>query len=123
MQCSYCSIFQSQSKEKKFPEDANLSLPIDQSKAKTLMKAQPFVYNDTMITPEYRRFFEIGLGFWLSNGGNPNPGYHYFVYGNWMGGSIDPTARPSMSNPHTRLRAMAQGFCLIKLFVEKFLYF
>ena len=65
-----------------------------------------------MITAEYRHFFEIGLGFWLSNGGNPNPGYHYFVYGNWMGGSIDPTARPSMSNPHTRLRAMAQGFFL-----------
>ena len=94
---------------KRFPRGTNLSLPIDEGKAKMLMKARPIIYNETLVTQDYKRFFEIGLGYWLSNGGSPSPGYSYFVYGNWMGGSIDPTAQPSMTNPQTRFRAMAQG--------------
>ena len=76
------------------------------------MKALPSVYNETLVTAEYRRFFEVGLGFWMSERGNPRPGYQYFLYGNWMGGSIDPTAKSSLSNPLTRVRAMAQGIIL-----------
>ena len=80
------------------------------------MQTRPIVYNETMLSDEYKRFFEVGLGYWLSNGGNPNPGYNYFVYGNWIGGSLDPTAMPYLANPRSKLTAMAQG----KYIVDKF---
>ena len=76
------------------------------------MKALPHVYNETLVTQDYRHFFEVGLGFWLSERGNPRPGYQYFLYGNWIGGSIDPTAKSSLSNLLTRVRAVAQGIFL-----------
>ena len=93
----------------KYPKGTNLSLPINEERAKTVMKAHPVVYNASMVTDEYRHFFEVGLGFWLSNGGNPNPGYSYHVFGTWMGGSMDPTARPFLQNERTKLVAIAQG--------------
>eukprot|EP00795_Rhopilema_esculentum_P002676 gene2676-884_t len=103
------SFLKSETKARKFSNEANISLPIDERKAKIIMQTRPIVYNETMLSGEYKRFFEVGLGYWLSNGGNPNPGYNYFVYGNWIGGSLDPTAMPYLANPRSKLTAMAQG--------------
>ena len=94
---------------RRYPKGTNLSLPMNEQRGKAVMKANPIVYNESLVTEDYNRFFEIGLGYWLSNGGNPQPGYQYFVYGNWMGGSMDPTAKPPLSDPRAQLTAMAQG--------------
>ena len=68
------------------------------------MKGNPVIYNESLVTEDYSRYFEVGLGYWLSEGGNPSPGYNYFRFGNWMGGTMDPTADQT-----SYILSMAQG--------------
>ena len=59
------------------------------------------VYNTSILTEDYKNYFEVALGYWLSGGGNPD--YNFYKYSSLMGGSID------RSQGYSPILTQAQG--------------
>ena len=72
------------------------------------MELLPGVYNTTLLTPYFKRYFEIALGFWLSGGGQPDKKFDYFKYSSYMGGSLDPSV-PLPLDAKDSIVPLAQG--------------
>ena len=53
------------------------------------MLAYPHIYNVSILSNEYRHYFEVALGYWLSAGGNPEKKFDYYKYASYMGGTLD----------------------------------
>lgn len=84
----------------------SFGIPMDATKTRVLMDLLPEVYNTSILTDEYRRYFETALGFWLSGGGRPDKKFDYYKYSSYMGGSLDG----SVVDKHVQLdSSRAQG--------------
>ena len=81
---------------------------MDEQKTRALMELLPGVYNTTLLTPYFKRYFEIALGFWLSGGGQPDKKFDYFKYSSYMGGSLDPSV-PLPLDAKDSIVPLAQG--------------
>lgn len=66
---------------------------------KQLMKNNPQLYNASSLPETYYRYFEIGLGFFITNGGDSQYAetYDFKKYGNLIGGVSDPTLSQNAS--------------------------
>ena len=58
---------------------------------KTLMRYNPGMYNVSSLTDSYYRFFEVALGYWLTEGNRSYSNYNYVTYGKLLGGAVDTT--------------------------------
>lgn len=67
---------------------------MDATKTRALMELLPEIYNTSVLTDEYHRYFETALGFWLSGGGHPEKKFDYYKFSSYMGGSLDRTVVP-----------------------------
>ena len=72
---------------------------INDDKMKQLMKHNSQLYNASSLPETYYRFFEIGLGFFITNGGHPRYAetYDFKKYGKLIGGVSDPTLSQNAS--------------------------
>ncbi|XP_002736516.1 protein dispatched homolog 1-like [Saccoglossus kowalevskii] len=68
----------------------NWSLPTSETKIRSLMDANPSIFNTSQLHNTYYRYFETGLGFWLTRGytGRANPDNEAFQ--NYIGEQEDP---------------------------------
>lgn len=57
------------------------------------MEYNPTLYNLSLLSENYYRYFEIGVGFFITDGGNPRYAetYDFKKYGQLIGGAADPT--------------------------------
>ena len=57
------------------------------------MEKNPQLYNVSLLTQTYYRYFEIGVGFFITNGGSRKYAetYDFKKYGDLIGGAADPT--------------------------------
>ena len=76
-------------KYKQSPITYNLTLPLNPTSVRKLMLAYPHIYNVSILSNEYRHYFEVALGYWLSAGGNPEKKFDYYKYASYMGGTLD----------------------------------
>ena len=62
----------------------------------TLMEYNPRIFNISVdeLPPSYYRFFEVGFGYFITQGGSPDfaSSYDYDKYQDLFGGQIDPTS-------------------------------
>lgn len=80
----------------KYPNGSNFGFPINSAKMNTLMAYNPrlFNINVTSLPDTYYRFFEVGLGYFLVQGGSTDFGssYDYDKYSDMLGGQLDPSS-------------------------------
>ena len=89
----FCT-YQDEEKKSLYQNDSvDFSFVINDDKMKKLMKYHPRLYNVSTLPETYYRFFEIGLGFFITNGGDRQYAetYDFRKYGNLIGGASDPT--------------------------------
>lgn len=77
------------------------------------MLAYPHIYNVSILSNEYRHYFEVALGYWLSGGGNPEKKFDYYKYASYMGGTLDKSG-----TVHDGIISKSQGNS-IGLFLDK----
>lgn len=72
---------------------SDLSLPYNEQKMTKLMNGNPSRYNISMHSKDYFRFFEVGLGFFLTNGSQSTfvNNYDYKTYSKYFGARNDIT--------------------------------
>jgi hypothetical protein len=66
-----------------------------------LMKYNPQLYNNISLLPDsYYRYFEIGLGYFITDGFSPSYAstYDFKEYSSLLGAATDPTARNASKN-------------------------
>lgn len=58
------------------------------------MKANPTFYNVSLLPDTYYRFFEVGVGYFITNGGDKNYAstYDFEKFSDVIAGSPDPTS-------------------------------
>ena len=88
--------------------NVTFGIPMDEEKTRALMELLPGVYNTTLLTSSFKRYFEVALGFWLSGGGRPDQKFDYFKYSSYMGGSLDPSV-PLPLQAKDSIIALSQG--------------
>ena len=80
----------------KYPSGSDFSFPLNSVKMTTLMERNPRLFNITLqsLPDTYYRYFEVGLGYFLVQGGAPDWGssYDYDKYSDMLGGEIDPSS-------------------------------
>uniref|UniRef100_A0A7M5XG14 SSD domain-containing protein n=1 Tax=Clytia hemisphaerica TaxID=252671 RepID=A0A7M5XG14_9CNID len=81
--------------------NATFKIPMTKEDIKRLMDTLPKVYNTSLLTNDYKNYFEIALGYWLTSGGNP--GYNFDKYSSYMGGNLD------LSTGNSGIYTQAQG--------------
>ena len=87
-------VFKVESNMTKYPNGSSFGFPLNSAKMTTLMKAnEPRLFN-VSLPDTYYRFFEVGLGYFITNGGSPDfaKTYDYDKYQNAFGGQIDPSS-------------------------------
>lgn len=89
-----CKLIHSQKEGNKiqYPNGLDLSLPINSDKARTLMKYDPNLYDISMVTDEYYRFFEVAVSNWLTRGNTSYNHPEYNSYRRMTGGRMDTTS-------------------------------
>ena len=55
------------------------------------MERNPMLFNISLVGPTYDRYFEVILGYWLTNANQSFASHDYNTYGGLLGGSRDPT--------------------------------
>ena len=57
------------------------------------MEGNPNLYNTSLLSDSYYRYFEIGLGYFMTDGGSSNYAttYDFKKYESLLGGVADPT--------------------------------
>ncbi|XP_065662076.1 protein dispatched homolog 1 isoform X3 [Hydra vulgaris] len=70
----------------------NYSIPLSKHDVISLMETLPNIYNTSILSDDYHHYFEVALGYWLSNGGYPKTNFDYYKYASYMGGSLDTTS-------------------------------
>ena len=63
------------------------------------MKYNPHLYNVSLLPQTYYRYFEVGFGFFITNGGDRQYAetYDFKKYGHLIGGAADPTLSQNAS--------------------------
>jgi hypothetical protein len=91
--------FQDEGKNGKYPNGSDFSLVINSNKMRELMKYNSQLYNVSLLPETYYRYFEIGIGFFLTNGGSRRYAetYDFKKYGDLIGGAADPTLQQNAS--------------------------
>ncbi|XP_078001163.1 protein dispatched homolog 1-like [Glandiceps talaboti] len=51
-----------------YPNNTDLSMPINEAKMRTLMEVNPTIFDTSKLHKTFYRYFETGLGYWLTNG-------------------------------------------------------
>ena len=77
------------------------------------MQYNPRLYNVSMLPDSYYRYFEVGNGFFITNGGSPAYAstYDFKKYGNLLGGVADPTlAGNATSNSYLQGEILRTSF-------------
>jgi len=87
---------------------------MDETKTRALMNTLPEVYNTSLLTPHFNRYFEVALGYWLSGAGNPENKFDYHKYSSYMGGSLDKSVKASDKETNVSL---AQGSIFYFIFI------
>ena len=84
-------FFQVESNKTKYPPESDFALPTTETKILPLMKANPSIYNVTILSNSYYRYFEVALGFFIFDGRSPGYAntYDFEVYSKLAGGSLD----------------------------------
>ncbi|XP_028396305.1 protein dispatched homolog 3-like [Dendronephthya gigantea] len=87
-------------KSNKYPLNTNLRLPVNAEKMGILMKGNPQLYNKTALPETYYRYFELALGYFITDGLKPDywRDYDFQTYSQLVGGEKDPSALTSSSN-------------------------
>ena len=73
---------------------------INSNKMQTLMKNNPDLYDISLLSDSYYRYFEIGLGYFITDGGSPNYAttYDFRKYESLLGGVAVPTLSRNATN-------------------------
>jgi hypothetical protein len=68
------------------------------------MEGNPALYNISALPQTYYRYFEIGIGYFITNGGDSGYAetYDFKKYGNLIGGAADPTLQQNASSPRNQ---------------------
>lgn len=76
-----------------YPNGSDFSFVINANKMKKLMEYNTNLYNVSSLPETYYRYFEVGLGFFITNGGDRRYAetYDFKKYGGLIGGAADPT--------------------------------
>ena len=93
------SQFQDEGKKVKYPNGSDFSFVINGNNMKKLMTYNPQLYNVSSLSESYYRYFEVGVGFFITNGGERRYAetYDFKKYGNLIGGAADPTLQRNAS--------------------------
>ena len=94
----YFSVLQDEAQKAKYPNNTDFSVPVNSRKMKDLMKYNPQLYNVTLATDVYYRYFEVALGYWLTHGNTSYSTDDYVTYKRLLGGEMDPTDASGKSN-------------------------
>ena len=75
-------------------KDADFSFPLNGPKMRKLMKENPQLYNVSLLRDTYYRYFEVGVGYFITDGGSVNYAstYDFKKYSEMLGGAPDPTS-------------------------------
>ena len=86
-------------KKDRYPNGSDFSLVINGNNMRELMKYNPQLYNVSSLSQSYYRYFEVGVGFFITNGGEKRYAetYDFKKYGNLIGGAADPTLHRNAS--------------------------
>ena len=90
-----------------------LSLPTTKDKVRLIMQQNPSLFNMSLVSDLYDRYFEVTLGYWLTKGNTSFDSEDYYTFGRLLGGELDPTdstgnpnyqgnAQHSPHSPHSR---------------------
>ncbi|XP_050405065.1 protein dispatched homolog 3-like [Patella vulgata] len=90
----------------------DLSLPTSETKMATFMGAHPELYNMSAVSPNFYRYFETGMSYWLNNGYSGVTSYDFREYNKLIGVVNDTFDTQLISNSSvwtfgTRLRYAA----------------
>ena len=55
------------------------------------MQYNPTMYNSSILSQAYYRYYEVALGFWLTHGNTSYSSDDYLTYSSLLGGEIDAT--------------------------------
>lgn len=83
---------QDEAKKSKYPNDTDFSIPVNSEKIRNLMKYNPRLYNMSRISQAYYRYFEVALGYWLTQGNTSYNNRDFVTYSLLLGGQVDPTS-------------------------------
>ncbi|KAK3750726.1 hypothetical protein QZH41_017279 [Actinostola sp. cb2023] len=81
-----------------YPNNSIFTMPITAEKAKNLMRHHPYLFNVSRLTDTYYRYYEVMLGYWLTNGNTSYSSHDYTVYSRLLGGSLDKTYKSTTPN-------------------------
>jgi hypothetical protein len=86
-------------KSSKYPMNTNLRLPVNENKMKVLMQNNSKLYNNSGLPETYYRYFEVALGYFITDGLKPDywKNYDFQTYSQLVGGEEDPSALSSGS--------------------------
>ena len=73
-------------------------MPITADKAKNLMRHHPTLFDVSKLSDTYYRFYEVMMGYWLTNGNTSYSSQDYITFSRLLGGSLDKTYKSSIPN-------------------------
>lgn len=79
---------------------------------RNMMKYNPRLYNMSRLSQTYYRYFEVALGYWLTQGNTSYNNRDFVTYSLLLGGQVDPTSvvkRPSFQGKLLKLLFSVQG--------------
>ena len=89
---------QTEASKPKYANTTRPTVPSDEEDARLLMARNPQLFNITLVGNKYERYFEVMLGYWLTNANQSLTSDDYHTYGALLGGSMDPTDPSEMPN-------------------------
>jgi hypothetical protein len=87
-----------------YPNNTVLTLPTTAEKTKALMRRHPHLYAISKLTDTYYRYYEVMMGFWLTQGNKTYSSHDYITYSRLLGGAMDKTAtttKPNFEGKHS----------------------
>ncbi|CAB4012475.1 dispatched homolog 3-like [Paramuricea clavata] len=99
-----------EAKKSKYPNGSDFSFVINANKMQNMMYYNPDLYNVSLLSDSYYRYFEIGLGYFITDGGSKKYAttYDFKKYQSLLGGVMDPTLSRTASN-NTYLQGNTYG--------------
>ncbi len=89
-----------ETKSSKYPINTDLRLPVNENRMRILMENNPQLYNNSALPETYYRYFEVALGYFITDALKPDywKNYDFQTYSQLVGGEKDPTALSSSAN-------------------------
>lgn len=89
---------QDEANKPKYSNTTVFAIPSRESDVRQLMARNPDLFNVTLVGEMYDRYFEVVLGYWLTNANQTVTSSDFKTFGGLLGGAKDPTDSSSIPN-------------------------